>query len=110
MQHTKQNTKTIHDQFVKLDLIDVKVDYSDGHSQALKRYLLRGRPAASVLLYDTKNDLTLMVEQFRIGMIDEDSALSLECPAGLVDEGETAREAILREVQEVVSGSVSPLQ
>ena len=107
MQHTKQNTKTIHDKFVKLDLIDIKVYYSDGHSQELKRYLLRGRPAASVLLYDTKNDLTLMVEQFRVGMVDEDSALSLECPAGLIDDGETAREAIIREVQEETGKTIT---
>lgn len=99
-----------HDQFLKLDLIEVQVDYEDGHSQVLERYLVNGSNAASVLIYDTKNDLALMVEQFRIGMVNEESASSLECPAGLVDEGETAVEAIIREVKEETGQIISAEQ
>lgn len=99
-----------HDQFLKLDLIEVQVDYEDGHSQVLERYLVNGSNAASVLIYDTKNDLALMVEQFRIGMVNEESASSLECPAGLIDEGETAVEAIIREVKEETGQIISAEQ
>lgn len=99
-----------YDSFLKMDLIQVQVDYEDGHSQVLNRYLVNGSNAASVLIYDTKNDLALMVEQFRIGMVNEDSASSLECPAGLIDEGETAEQAIVREVFEETGQTITSEQ
>lgn len=100
MKHSILNTTTIASDFVKLDLLKVKVTQTDGSEQTIDRYLVRGKNAASVFLYDTRNNLALMVEQFRVGMVNDASALSLECPAGLIDDGETAEQAIVREVFE----------
>lgn len=108
MKHQVIKKKVIHDHFLKLNLIDVKVDYEDGYSHVLSRYLIESKSAASVLIYDTKNDLALMVEQFRIGMIKEETALSVECPAGLIDEGETDEEAVIREVKEETGQEITP--
>lgn len=99
MKHRILNTKTIANDFVKLDLLKVKVTQTDGTEQTIDRYLVEGKDAASVFLYDKHNNLTLMVEQF-LGMVNDNSALSLECPAGLIDPGETAEQAIVREVVE----------
>lgn len=97
-----------YDSFLKLDLIKVEVNYEDGTKQELDRYLVNGSNAASVFIYDTKNDLALMVEQFRIGMVNDESASSLECPAGLIDAGETAEQAIVREVFEETGERITP--
>lgn len=107
MKHSILNIESIWNKFLKLDLFKVKVKQKDGSEQTLDRFLIDGKNSASVLLYDRKNDLVLMVEQFRIGMVHEDSALSLECPAGLIDEGETAEQAIVREVNEETGISIS---
>lgn len=106
--HEVISVENKHNHFLNLDLIKVKVDYEDGNSQILKRYFVNGSNAASVLIYDRKNDLALMVEQFRIGMVNEDNASSLECPAGLIDEGETAQQAVIREVQEETGETITP--
>lgn len=100
MKHSIIETKNIHNHFLKLDLHKVKVEQDDGTIQFLDRYLVNGSNAASVFVYDKKNNLALMVEQFRIGMVHEASADSLECPAGLIDAGETAQQAIVRELNE----------
>jgi ADP-ribose pyrophosphatase len=100
MKHTILSIQNIWNKFLKLDLLKIKVEQEDGTEQILDRYLVKGKDATSVLLYDRCNDLVLMVEQFRVGMIEEESALSLECPAGLIDDGETAEQAIVREVNE----------
>ena len=100
MKHIIQKVTNIYKNFLTLNSIKVQVEYEDGHVQTLDRLLVEGKSAASVFIFDKKNDLTLMVEQFRIGMVNEKSALSIECPAGLIDEGETALQAITREVKE----------
>ncbi|CAH6986578.1 ADP-ribose pyrophosphatase [Vibrio chagasii] len=100
MQHKIITEENKYSSFLKLDLITTEVKYDFGKEHQLKRYLVKGKDAASVLLYDTKNDLALMVEQFRIGMVYQESAKSLECPAGLVDNGESAKQTIIRECTE----------
>lgn len=70
-------------------------------SQPIQRELVRRPEAAGVLLYDSKQQLFALIEQFRIGAIeDKDSAWQLEIVAGLVDEGETAEQTVIREALE----------
>ena len=100
MKHEILNTKNIHSDFLTINSHTIKVIYDDNYSHIIDRYLVDGSNAASVFVYDKKNNLSLMVEQFRVGMINEKDASSLECPAGLIDLNETAAEAIIRELKE----------
>lgn len=70
---------------------------------ALPREQISRGNAAAVLLYDPKKDKVILVEQLRIGCIEEGSLKSpwlLELVAGLVYPGENSIEAITREAQE----------
>jgi ADP-ribose pyrophosphatase len=107
MKHSIKKVKKIWNKFLKLDLFTVDIKYADGNKQTIERFLVQGSNAASIFLYDKKNNLTLMVEQFRIGMVYEDNANSLECPAGLIDDGENASDAIIREVLEETGLDIS---
>lgn len=110
MKHIVKKVTNILNKFLKVDSITVEITHSDGHKHTIDRFLVQGSNAASVFIYDKKNDLTLMVEQFRIGMINQDNATSIECPAGLIDEGETAISAIIREVKEETGQDVKENQ
>lgn len=76
--------------------------YAGGWSKPFTRELfLRGR-AAGVLLYDPQRDQLVLVEQFRVGILnaEQQSPWALELVAGMVDEGESAQEMAGREVLE----------
>ncbi|TAA42645.1 NUDIX domain-containing protein [Corallincola spongiicola] len=60
----------------------------------------RGQSVA-VLPYDRNTDSVLVVSQFRPGAIDQGPSL-IEMVAGMIDEGETAEQAALRETIEEV--------
>lgn len=54
--------------------------------------------AVAVVLYDQQRDTVIMVEQFRIGaMNDPDGAWLLELVAGMIEEGEQPEEVARRE-------------
>ena len=59
--------------------------------------------AAAVLLHDPDRDCVVLVEQFRIGAVeDTHSAWLMECPAGMIEPGEQPKDVALRECLEEV--------
>jgi len=76
--------------------------FAGGWSQDFSRELFRRDQAGGVLLYDPQADKLVMVEQFRVGLLDamDQSPWALELVAGILDDGETARDMALREVHE----------
>ncbi len=86
--------------------------YAGGWSQVFTRELfLRGR-AAGVLLYDPARDHVVLVEQFRVGMLNsaQQSPWALELVAGMVDEGESPEDMAGREVLEETGLTIGQAQ
>jgi ADP-ribose pyrophosphatase len=86
--------------------------YEGGWTPPFSRELFcRGR-AAGVLLHDPVRDQLVLVEQFRVGLIDnpQQSPWALELVAGMLDDGESVAAMAAREVQEETGLEVADLQ
>jgi len=57
-------------------------------------------PAVGVLIYDVKTDEVLLIEQFRVGAIEDQHPWQYEVVAGLVEPGEALEEVARRETLE----------
>lgn len=80
-------------------------------TEPLTRELLCRRPAVGVLLVDPERETLVMIEEFRVGCIEsEDAPWLCEVVAGLIDEGESAEQAAVREVREETGLQVTDLQ
>jgi len=71
----------------------------------------RGNGAAA-LLHNVEHDTILLVRQYRLPahLNDHPDGMLLEVPAGLLDDGEEAEDALRRELQEEVGHTVGALQ
>jgi ADP-ribose pyrophosphatase len=99
-----------HDGFLKIDLLRLKCRlFEGGWSREFTREVLRREPGIGVLLYDRHLDKVLMVEQFRVGCLDDHSngPWALELVAGLLEEGETPAGVARREVAEEAGVTIS---
>lgn len=75
--------------------------FGGGWSAPLKRELFQRGDAVGVLLYDPKNDLVGLVEQFRLGALkDQFGPWQYEVVAGMIGPDETPAEVGIRECQE----------
>lgn len=75
--------------------------FRGGWSNTLERELFYKSLAAAAVVYDPVNDLLGLVEQFRVGALENDSGpWLLECVAGMVEPGETPEQLIRRELVE----------
>jgi ADP-ribose pyrophosphatase len=91
----------VHDGFFKLDIFRVRHETYAGDDIEVSRELYYRDDAVAVLLYDPANDRVVMVEQFRIGAInDEQGPWLLEVVAGMIDPGETVKQVAHRECLE----------
>lgn len=86
------NIKTLHRGFLKVQLLTVEND--KGNSRDFERVV--HSPAVVGICHDPINDQILLVEQYRYGAMQE----MLEFPAGLIDKGEQAHQAVVREIWE----------
>lgn len=86
--------------------------FSGEWSSWLIREQIRRVHAAAVLLYDPNQDKVVLVEQFRVGMIDpteKHSPWLLEIVAGLIDDKESAHNTARREAEEEAGCHVTQL-
>lgn len=99
-----ESRTTAYDGHFTLDKLVIRFKKFNGDwtGPVHREQISRGN-AAAVLLYDPKKDKVILVEQLRIGCIQDDSIESpwlLELVAGLVYPGESSIGAITREAQE----------
>lgn len=87
-----------------LSILKIKLRHRLYHgemSHVITRELLERGQAVAVLLYDPAADAVVLIEQFRVGALDDpDSAWLLEVVAGVVEEGEALEDVARREAQE----------
>lgn len=92
-----------YDGFFKVDAYRLRQE-AEGRDFEFTRLNFERGHAAAVLLYDDEADTVLCVEEFRIGMLaagmEGEACFSLGPIAGMIDEGETPRQAAIREARE----------
>ena len=87
--------------FVHLETLIFEQRMPDGSMAKLDREVHDHGVAAAILLHDPQDDTVVLVRQFRPGAFaNGDPAFMLEIPAGIVDAGEIAADAIVREAME----------
>lgn len=75
--------------------------FAGGWSNSMTREMLYRGPAVGVLLYDPVGDRVALVEQFRVGALNEPAGpWCLEVVAGMVEEGESPEAVAHRELEE----------
>ncbi|MFQ5519718.1 MAG: NUDIX domain-containing protein [Mariprofundus sp.] len=95
------NKERVYQGFFAMDAYTVEHERFDGGRMQIKRENMERGDAAAILLYDPNADAVLLLEQFRIGpVMRDDNPWLLEIVAGMIDEGETAEQAIIREAEE----------
>ena len=102
-----------HDGFFKLDRLTLQHALFEGGISAEKqREILVGRTAICCLPYDPGRDAVVLVEQFRIGPFawGDPNPWVIEAPAGFIDPGESAEDAVRRELAEETNCTVSDLR
>lgn len=100
-----------YDGFFKLARYKLKHTlFAGGWSGELIRELLERGQAAAILPYDPIRDEVVFIEQFRPGAIhSQQGAWLWEIVAGIIEEGETPAEVVVREAQEEAGCVVTDL-
>ncbi|MEM9243368.1 MAG: NUDIX domain-containing protein [Pseudomonadota bacterium] len=104
--------ETIHSGYFTINRYNLKIKtYDGGHSELLSRELVERQEAVAVLLYDPKQDQVVLIEQFRIGLLNSDrNPWIIEVVAGLVDENEALVDVAKRETWEEAGIKIEEIQ
>jgi len=83
--------------------------FEGGRSPSLSRERFDRGPAVGVLLYDRPRDIVVLIEQFRVGALDEPSPWIFEVVAGMIEPGETPESVAIRETKEEAGTDIQDL-
>lgn len=83
--------------------------FAGGWSPVVIRELSQAHHAVGVLLFDPIRDEIILIEQFRLGALEQKSPWLLELVAGIMDTDETIEEVARRECQEEAGSEVIDL-
>jgi ADP-ribose pyrophosphatase len=83
--------------------------YQGGWSPELSRERFDRGPAVGVLLYDPDADIVVLIEQFRVGALDEPSPWIFEVVAGMIEPGETPEAVAIKETKEESGAHITEL-
>lgn len=97
--------------FFKVDLCHIRHQTFEGGEVEVTRELFHRGDAVAVLLYDPARDSVVLIEQFRIGAMDDrDGPWLMEIVAGVVEHGESITEVARRECMEEAGIKVHSLE
>jgi len=103
--------KRVYQGFFAMDEYRLEHDRIDGDRMQICRENMERGDAAAILLYDPACDEVLLLEQFRIGpAVRSDNPWLIEIVAGMIDAGESAEQAVIREAQEEAGFTPSDVQ
>ena len=104
--------ETLYEKFFRVDEYLLKYPrYNGTMSRPISREVMERGNSAGVLLYDPDRDRLVFVEQFRVGVFTAGAyPWVLECAAGIIDEGETPRQVVIREAKEEAGVTVTDLE
>ena len=96
------DTSLCYQGFFRVDKLRLRHSlFAGGQSEVLVRELVQRSDAVAVLPYDPTTDRVILIEQFRTGAIGGPMGpWLLEIVAGLIDPGERAETAAMRETRE----------
>lgn len=93
--------KRLYDGFFKIDELTIEADMYGGGTQTVKRLNFERGNAVAILPYDPVRDEVLLVNEVRPAMLVRgEYPFNDSLPAGMIDKGETAVDAALRETEE----------
>jgi ADP-ribose pyrophosphatase len=101
----------VFDGFFKLDRLQLRHQlFGGGWSESIQRELFVRDDAVCVLPYDPATDRVLLIEQFRVGALDDTrSPWLLELVAGIIEPGETPDDVAHREADEEAGATLLAL-
>lgn len=108
-----QSREPLYQGFVQVEKISLqhRLFNQTEYTTTLQRELIRRPEAAGVLIYDDLQQKFALIEQFRIGALDDsDSAWQLEIIAGILDGDESPECCIRRESLEESGCEIDQLQ
>jgi len=101
MDYEIKKKERVYQGFFAMDKYTVEHERFDGGALTITRENMERGDAAAMLLYDPNADEVLLLEQFRIGpAARDDNPWLIEIVAGIIDEGESAEESVIRESKE----------
>lgn len=102
--------KPVHEGFYTVHLCHFEHSlFQGGKTGPVERELLERGNVAAVLPYDPSDDSVVLVEQFRIGAMNQDDPWLTEVIAGMVEKGESPEEMVRREAMEEAGLDVNEL-
>ena len=84
----------------------LKIQLEDHPTRELKMEFINKPDAIGVLVLDEKEEKTLLVDQYRPGT----NSHLLEIPAGIIEEGETAKSTLERELREETGYTIDDVE
>jgi ADP-ribose pyrophosphatase len=96
------NKKQVYNGFFAMDKLYLQIDlFGGGKSKIFTREIFKRGDACALLPFDVKNNLVLMVQQFRPGACEHNiNPWLIEPIAGVIEKNEKTTDVVKREAQE----------
>ncbi len=106
------STETLSNDFFPLKKVKYEQQNQDGTTEELNREVYLSSNGAAVLLYNKEKDTVILTRQFRLPtyLNKNTTGMLLEVCAGLVEENEDPKDAIIREIEEETGYSVQEVK
>jgi len=96
-----ERRETLFQGFYRVDKFYLRHEqFVGGKGALINREMFVRPPAVGVLVYDADADCVLLIEQFRVGALDNEHPWQMEIVAGLIEPGEALEEVARREALE----------